>query len=212
MRRLNSWALGAAFVLGMAVRGAPAGMVPEPSDEPLKDVLAVVEGWVKEHPKAVDIVLEGYQEHHVVDLLMGELDTTPFDDETWSAKAKVMKENIEHHIEEEEGEWFPKVREGLGRKQLQCNPATEPPMPGMGSVQATFFFSPQTVGSLVSLEMPVLSGPRHCGQLSARTGSAVESSKHRHAANSSARAAESSACGDRSPDRGCRGGLPADPP
>lgn len=28
-------------------------------------------------------------------------------------------ENVRHHIEEEEDEWFPKVRDGLGRKALQ---------------------------------------------------------------------------------------------
>ena len=51
-------------------------------------------------------MLEGYQEHHVVDLLMGELESLDVSDETWGAKAIVMKENIEHHIEEEEGEMF----------------------------------------------------------------------------------------------------------
>jgi hypothetical protein len=30
----------------------------------------------------------------------------------------VLIENVEHHMGEEEDEWFPKVREGLGRKQL----------------------------------------------------------------------------------------------
>jgi len=65
---------------------------------------------LKEHPKAKDIVLEGYEEHHVVDTLMGELSTLPFDDETWGAKFTVMKENIEHHVEEEEGEMFDKAR------------------------------------------------------------------------------------------------------
>ncbi|MEA2609594.1 MAG: hypothetical protein QOJ75_1837 [Chloroflexota bacterium] len=61
---------------------------------------------LKAHPKATDIVLEGYQEHHVVDLLMGELERLDVADETWGPKAIVMKENIEHHIEEEEGEMF----------------------------------------------------------------------------------------------------------
>ena len=42
---------------------------------------------LKAHPKAKDIVLEGYEEHHVVDLLMGELEALPVDDETWGAKA-----------------------------------------------------------------------------------------------------------------------------
>ena len=42
---------------------------------------------LKSHPKAKDIVLEGYEEHHVVDLLMGELEELDVDDETWGAKA-----------------------------------------------------------------------------------------------------------------------------
>ena len=41
---------------------------------------------------------------------MGELEALAVDDETWGAKAKVMKENIEHHIEEEEGEMFRQAR------------------------------------------------------------------------------------------------------
>jgi hypothetical protein len=65
---------------------------------------------LKAHPKAEDIVLEGFEEHHVVDLLLGELSEMPVDDETWGAKAKVMKENVEHHIEEEEGEMFRQAR------------------------------------------------------------------------------------------------------
>ena len=36
----------------------------------------------------------------------------------WNAKTTVLIESVEHHLEEEEGEWFPKVRAALGRKQL----------------------------------------------------------------------------------------------
>jgi hemerythrin-like domain-containing protein len=74
---------------------------------------------LKEHPKARDIVLEGYEEHHVVDEIMGELEATDVSDETWGAKFKVMKENIEHHIEEEEGEMFKKARQVFERKELE---------------------------------------------------------------------------------------------
>ena len=73
---------------------------------------------LKAHPKAKDIVLEGYEEHHVVDEIMSELEETPVDDETWGAKAKVMKENIEHHIEEEEGEMFKTARSVFDRSEL----------------------------------------------------------------------------------------------
>jgi hemerythrin-like domain-containing protein len=73
---------------------------------------------LKAHPKAKDIVLEGFQEHHVVDLLMAELEQLDVTDETWGAKALVMKENIEHHIEEEEGEMFKTARQVFDRAEL----------------------------------------------------------------------------------------------
>jgi hypothetical protein len=74
---------------------------------------------LKEHPKAKEIVLEGYEEHHVVDEIMGELEQTDVSDETWAAKFKVMKENIEHHIEEEEGEMFKNARDVFDREELE---------------------------------------------------------------------------------------------
>jgi hypothetical protein len=64
-------------------------------------------------------VLEGYEEHDVVNILMGELEALPVDDETWGPKAKVMIENIEHHIEEEEGDMFVKAREVFDHAELQ---------------------------------------------------------------------------------------------
>jgi hemerythrin-like domain-containing protein len=73
---------------------------------------------LKAHPKAQDIVLEGYEEHHVVDVLMGELEALDVSDETWGAKAVVMKENIEHHIEEEEGEMFRTARQVFEAAEL----------------------------------------------------------------------------------------------
>jgi hemerythrin-like domain-containing protein len=73
---------------------------------------------LKAHPKAKDIVLEGYQEHHVVDLIMKELEETPVDDETWGAKSMVMIENVRHHMEEEEGDMFEKARSVFDRAEL----------------------------------------------------------------------------------------------
>ena len=51
---------------------------------------------------------------------MGELGETDVSDETWAAKFKVMRENIEHHIEEEEGEMFPKARQVFDRDELDA--------------------------------------------------------------------------------------------
>ncbi len=73
---------------------------------------------LKAHPKAKDIVLEGFEEHHVVDVLMGELESLDVADEAWGPKALVMKENIEHHIEEEEGEMFKIARQVFDDAEL----------------------------------------------------------------------------------------------
>jgi hemerythrin superfamily protein len=70
-------------------------------------------------PDLEDDVLESYEEHHVADLLVVELANMKADDERFTAKTTVLIENVRHHMEEEEQEWFPKVREGLGRKKLQ---------------------------------------------------------------------------------------------
>ena len=75
---------------------------------------------LKAHPRAKDIVLEGYEEHHVVDEIMGELEATDVTDETWGAKFSVMKENIEHHIEEEEGEMFKQARQIFDADELEA--------------------------------------------------------------------------------------------
>ncbi len=64
-------------------------------------------------------VLESYEEHHVADVLSAELAAMDLDDERFDAKTTVLIESVTHHIEEEEQDWFPKVRQGLGRKQLQ---------------------------------------------------------------------------------------------
>jgi hemerythrin-like domain-containing protein len=74
---------------------------------------------LKAHPKAKDLVLEAYEEHNVVDTLMGELSSLSVEDETWGAKAKVMQENIEHHIEEEEGEMFDKAEQVFDEAELE---------------------------------------------------------------------------------------------
>ena len=73
---------------------------------------------LKRFAEAKEIVLEGYEEHDVVDMIMTELEATPFDDETWAAKFTVMKENVEHHIEEEEDEMFEQAREAMSDGEL----------------------------------------------------------------------------------------------
>lgn len=70
-------------------------------------------------PELEDDVLESYEEHHVADVLVIELAAMKPSDERFDAKTAVLIENVEHHMDEEEQEWFPQVREGLGRNTLQ---------------------------------------------------------------------------------------------
>jgi hypothetical protein len=70
-------------------------------------------------PDLEDDVLESYEEHHVADVLVAELASMKPDDERFDAKTTVLIENVRHHMKEEEDDWFPKVRKGLGRKALQ---------------------------------------------------------------------------------------------
>ena len=66
-----------------------------------------------------DITLEAFEEHKVVKQLLAELEATSKNEEEWTAKLKVLKENVEHHVEEEEGEMFKNARKVLSREQVE---------------------------------------------------------------------------------------------
>jgi hemerythrin superfamily protein len=68
---------------------------------------------------AADEVLESLEEHHIVKWTLSELEGMNPEDERFDAKVSVLIESVRHHIEEEEGEMFPKVRKAMGRKELQ---------------------------------------------------------------------------------------------
>lgn len=80
---------------------------------------AVLYPALKEHAETKEIVLEAYEEHDVVDTILRELEQTPFDDETWHAKLTVMRENLLHHIQEEEDEMFGQVRRLFDKATLE---------------------------------------------------------------------------------------------
>ena len=73
---------------------------------------------IKQAAETREIVLEGFEEHHVIKMLLKELESVPVDTEQWSAKLKVLQENVEHHVEEEEGEMFQKARQVLTEEQI----------------------------------------------------------------------------------------------
>lgn len=73
---------------------------------------------LKPHAEAHDLVLESFQEHHVADQLVKELHDLEKDDEKWGAKFKVLKENVTHHISDEENKLFPVARGVLKKEEL----------------------------------------------------------------------------------------------
>jgi iron-sulfur cluster repair protein YtfE (RIC family) len=73
---------------------------------------------LKELKETEDITLEAFEEHRVAKRLLAELEALPKSDEKWGAKLTVLKENIEHHVEEEEGEMFKDARKVLSQEQI----------------------------------------------------------------------------------------------
>lgn len=65
-----------------------------------------------------DEVREGYEEHKQIKDLLAKLSGVTPADETWDMKIKVLKEDVEHHVKEEEGEMFPDAKKFLGEKRL----------------------------------------------------------------------------------------------
>ncbi len=70
-------------------------------------------------PDLEDDILESCEEHHAADVLVVELSALKPGDERFEAKTTVLIENVTHHMDEEEQDWFPKVRQGLSRTQLR---------------------------------------------------------------------------------------------
>lgn len=66
-----------------------------------------------------EVTLEAYEEHRLVKQLLAELEMEPKDTEEWTAKFTVLKENIEHHVEEEEGEMFKQARQVLSEDEVE---------------------------------------------------------------------------------------------
>ncbi|MCU1393180.1 MAG: hemerythrin [Ilumatobacteraceae bacterium] len=69
-------------------------------------------------PSTEDIALESIEEHHIVKWVLSELEGLDPRAERFDPKVTVLIENVRHHVEEEQNEFFPMVREALGRKAL----------------------------------------------------------------------------------------------
>ncbi|HEX6425436.1 MAG TPA: hemerythrin domain-containing protein [Acidimicrobiales bacterium] len=69
-------------------------------------------------PAVEDDALESLEEHHIVKWVLSELEDMDPEDERFDAKVTVLIENVRHHVEDEESEYFREVRDELGRKAL----------------------------------------------------------------------------------------------
>ncbi|MFN8770883.1 MAG: hemerythrin domain-containing protein [Neisseriaceae bacterium] len=65
-----------------------------------------------------NLTKEAYEEHHVVDILLDELEALDFSDESWKAKLKVLQKSLLHHIKVEEDELFVKAEKELSKEEL----------------------------------------------------------------------------------------------
>jgi hemerythrin superfamily protein len=74
---------------------------------------------LEEPEETHDLALEAYEEHAVVKDLLKQLGRDRSADDEWEAQAKVLQENVEHHVEEEENELFPKAESALGEEELE---------------------------------------------------------------------------------------------
>lgn len=74
---------------------------------------------LEEPDETHDLILEAYEEHEMVKTLLAELDGAESADDQWQAKAKVLRENVEHHVDEEENELFDKAEDALSDEQIE---------------------------------------------------------------------------------------------
>ncbi|WP_329112700.1 hemerythrin domain-containing protein [Streptomyces sp. NBC_01353] len=96
------------------------------ADEVIEELTA--HAWIEEQifypaareaaPETKDHILESIEEHHAVVWMLSELKGMDVSDERFKAKMSVLMENVRHHVEEEEKDWFPDVRKAMGRNRL----------------------------------------------------------------------------------------------
>jgi hemerythrin-like domain-containing protein len=67
----------------------------------------------------VDMFYEAAEEHHVVDMVLPALKAANPKSHEFEAKAKVLKDLIEHHVKEEETEMFAAARKVFEEEQLR---------------------------------------------------------------------------------------------
>jgi iron-sulfur cluster repair protein YtfE (RIC family) len=75
---------------------------------------------LERHDRAREMVLEGFEEHHLAKLLLSAFKTLALDDERWGPRLRVLRRVAQLHMEREERELFPAARDLLGQDQMRA--------------------------------------------------------------------------------------------
>lgn len=79
---------------------------------------AVLYARMKRDSNSRDEILEAFEEHGLVKLLLSEIKNLASEDERWMAKLTVLNQLVEHHVEEEESKVFKDARKLFERSEL----------------------------------------------------------------------------------------------
>lgn len=66
-----------------------------------------------------DLIGEAQEEHAVVKELLAKIDELAAEDTTFQSKVVVLRENVQHHVREEESELFPKCKSKMSKESLE---------------------------------------------------------------------------------------------
>lgn len=77
---------------------------------------AVFYSYLRDTDEMHGEAMEAYNEHHMANGVFEELDTFPVDSEEWGMKLKALCELVEHHMTEEEEDFFPAAKKILSKE------------------------------------------------------------------------------------------------
>ena len=106
---------------------------------------------LSEDPKTRPLTLSANEQHNVVKALLDEMGVMAVDTEEWTAKLKVLKDSVDKHVKEEEGEMFKQARQVLPKARLdelgeEMEAARNAEAPPAASARASFSSSAQASG------------------------------------------------------------------
>ncbi len=70
-------------------------------------------------PGGEDLAHHSVEEHQQIKEVLNDIDSTPADDPSLDGKLRTLMDEVNHHVEEEEGELFPKLRAALGQERIE---------------------------------------------------------------------------------------------